>query len=87
MSTRSRATNPGSVHDVNRPLRLLVVVDSLLAMEPTRGRSFAMQLESRRQEWSSSCAELGDLWVRDGLAWGRVTGVAGDARDHRRRPR
>ena len=75
MSTRSRATNPGSVQDVNRPLHLLVVMDPIQAIDPAKDSSFAMLLEAQKRGWSSHYAELGDLWLRDGTAWGRVTEV------------
>lgn len=83
MSTRSRSRHPGDPRDVDRTHRLLVVMDPLRAIDPTKDSSFAMLLEAQRLEWSCWYAELGDLWIRDGVAWGRVTEVR--VRDDRTR--
>ena len=75
MSTRSQTANRGNAPNALRPPRLLVVMDPIGAIEPTKDSSFAMLLEAQKRGWSSACAELGDIWIRDGIAWGRVTDV------------
>jgi len=56
-----------------RPVRrLLVVMDPIDAIAPAKDSTLAMLLEAQRREWSVRYAESGDLWLRDGVAYGRV---------------
>jgi glutathione synthase len=56
-----------------RPVRrLLVVMDPIDAIDPGKDSTLAMLLEAQRRSWSVRYAEAGDLWLRDGVACGRV---------------
>ena len=54
MGTRTLAGNRGDGPDLSRLPRLLVVMDPLRAIDPTKDSSFAMLLEAQRLGWSSS---------------------------------
>ena len=53
--------------------RLLVVMDPIDAIDPRKDSTLAMLLEAQRRDWSVHYAEMGDIWLRDGIARGRVT--------------
>ena len=57
------------------PIDLLVVMDPIASITPEKDSSFAMMLEAQRHGWRIRVAELGDIWIRDGRAWGRLTEV------------
>ena len=59
----------------NTPIRLLVVMDPIGAIDPAKDSSFAMLLEAQRRGWLVRYAELDDLWLHDGVAWGRATAI------------
>ena len=52
--------------------RLLVVMDPIDAIDPRKDSTLAMLLEAQRRDWSVQYAEMGDIWLRDGVACGRV---------------
>ncbi len=54
---------------------LLVVMDPIQAITPQKDSSFAMLLEAQARGWPIRYAETKDLWIRDGQAYGRVTGL------------
>jgi glutathione synthase len=57
-----------------RPVRrLLVVMDPIGAIHPDTDSTLTMLLEAQRRDWSVQYAEMGDIWLRDGVAHGRVT--------------
>jgi glutathione synthase len=56
----------------NSVRRLLVVMDPIAAVDPGKDSTLAMLLEAQRRDWSVQYAEMGDIWLRDGVAHGRV---------------
>ena len=60
-------------------LRLAVVMDPIAAIKPAKDTTLAMMLAAQRRGWRIDYLELGDLWLRDGEAWGRARPVT--ARD------
>ena len=62
--------------------RLLVVMDPIDAIDPRKDSTLAMLLEAQRRDWSVQYAEMGDIWLRDGIARGRVTVACVSHDDH-----
>jgi glutathione synthase len=56
-------------------VRVLVVMDPIGAIKPAKDTTLAMMLAAQRRGWQLSYAELGDLWLRDGIAYGRLRAV------------
>ena len=63
--------------------RLGVVMDPIGSIKPYKDTTLALMLAAQKRGWQLVYFELGDLWLRDGVAWGRgrrVT-VADDKRN------
>jgi glutathione synthase len=54
------------------PLRVLVVMDPIDEIKPAKDTTLAMLLAAQKRGWELWYAEQRDLWLRDGLALGRV---------------
>ena len=54
-------------------LKVAVVMDPVESIKVHKDSSFAMLLEAQRRGWSLYYLQLADLFVRDGVAWGRAT--------------
>jgi glutathione synthase len=65
-----------------RQLRVAVVMDPIEDIKPAKDTTLAMMLAARRRGWSLSYLELGQLWLRDGVALGRTRPV--EVRDDER---
>jgi glutathione synthase len=65
-STPSKTTSP----------RVLVVMDPIDEIKPVKDTTLAMLLAAQKRGWELWYAEQGDLWLRDGVAHGRVRPVA-----------
>jgi glutathione synthase len=52
--------------------RLLVVMDPISSIKPTKDTTLAMLLAAQARGWQLCYAELSDLWLTDGVAQGRV---------------
>jgi glutathione synthase len=48
-------------------------MDPIAAIEPRKDSTLAMLLAAQRRGWDVLYAELGDIWLRDGRAHGRLT--------------
>jgi glutathione synthase len=59
----------------DKSLRLAVVMDPIEDIKPAKDTTLAMMLAARRRGWSIACLGLGDLWLRDGVAFGRASAV------------
>ncbi len=59
-----------------KPLRIAVVMDPIEAIKPVKDTTLAMMLAAQRRDWELHCLGLDDLWLRDGVALGRVRPVA-----------
>ncbi len=54
-------------------MRLIVVMDPIEAINPAKDSTLAILLAAQSSGWQLFYAELKDLWLRDGIAWGRLT--------------
>ena len=53
-------------------VRLVVVMDPIESINPVKDSTLAILLAAQARGWELHYAELGDLWLRDGVAWGRL---------------
>jgi glutathione synthase len=53
-------------------VRLVVVMDPIEAIKPAKDSTLAMLLAAQARGWELFYAELPDIWLRDGVAWGRL---------------
>jgi glutathione synthase len=53
-------------------VRLVVVMDPIEAINPVKDSTLAILLAAQARGWQLFYAGLGDLWLRDGIAWGRL---------------
>src|SRR5690606_9264923 len=51
--------------------RVLVVMDPIETIKPAKDTTLAMMLAAQQRGWSLWCAGQSDLWLRDGVAFGR----------------
>jgi glutathione synthase len=58
-----------------KQLHLAVVMDPIEKIKPVKDTSLAMMLAAQRRGWRLSYLELRDLWLRDGVAYGRARPV------------
>jgi glutathione synthase len=56
----------------NPPLRIAVVMDPIEQIKPRKDTTLAMLLAAQKRGWDVHYLELGDLWLRDGVAMGRA---------------
>ena len=52
--------------------RLVVVMDPIEAIKPAKDSTLAILLAAQARGWQLDYAELKDIWLRDGVAWGRL---------------
>jgi glutathione synthase len=55
-----------------QPVRLAVVMDPIAAIKPAKDSTLAMLLAAQRRGWTLEYLEQRDLWLRDGVAFGRL---------------
>jgi glutathione synthase len=65
-----------------KPLHLAVVMDPIEDIKPAKDTTLAMMLAAQRRGWRLSYLELGQVWLRDGVAFGRARPV--EVRDDKR---
>jgi glutathione synthase len=53
-------------------VRLIVVMDPIAAIKPAKDTTLGLLLAAQARGWELFYAELKDLWLRDGIAWGRL---------------
>ncbi len=53
-------------------VRLVVVMDPIETIKPAKDSTLAILLAAQARGWQLFYAELKDLWLRDGTAWGRL---------------
>jgi glutathione synthase len=53
-------------------IRLLVVMDPIEDIKPAKDSTLAMLLAARKRGWQLLYAEQKDVWLRDGVAYGRL---------------
>lgn len=54
------------------PIRLVVVMDPIDSIKPAKDTTLAMLLAAQKRGWELWYAEQRDLWLRDGVAFGRL---------------
>ena len=54
-------------------VRLAVVMDPIGLIKPAKDSTLAMLLAAQARGWELLYLELGDVWLRDGAAWGRAS--------------
>jgi len=54
-------------------VRLVVVMDPIEAIKPAKDSTLAILLAAQARGWELFYAEQKDLWLRDGVAWGRLS--------------
>jgi glutathione synthase len=57
---------------ISSPLRLVVVMDPIDSIKPAKDSTLAILLAAQARGWQLYYAEQKDLWVRDGIALGRL---------------
>jgi glutathione synthase len=57
------------------PVRLVVVMDPIAAIKPAKDTTLAMLLAAQKRGWELWYAEQQDLYLRDGVAFGRLRPV------------
>jgi len=53
--------------------RLVVVMDPIGAIKPAKDTTLGILLAAQARGWQLFYAELKDLWLRDGVAWGHLS--------------
>src|ERR1700722_19720204 len=53
-------------------VRLVVVMDPIAAIRPAKDSTLAILVAAQARGWQLLYAEQKDLWLRDGVAWGRL---------------
>jgi glutathione synthase len=53
-------------------VRLVVIMDPIEAINPLKDSTLAILLAAQASGWQLFYAEMKDLWLRDGIAWGRL---------------
>jgi glutathione synthase len=56
-------------------VRLVVVMDPIAAIKPAKDSTLRILLAAQARGWELFYAELKDLWLRDGIAWGRLASL------------
>ncbi len=54
-------------------MRILVLMDPIEAIKPAKDSTLAMLLAAQRRDIALLYAEQKDVWLRDGIAWGRLS--------------
>jgi glutathione synthase len=54
-------------------VRLVVVMDPIESIKPAKDSTLAILLAAQVRGWQLFYAEQKDLWLRDGIAWGRLS--------------
>jgi len=57
---------------MSREVRLVVVMDPIENINPAKDSTLAILLAAQARGWQLNYAELADLSLRDGIAWGRL---------------
>ncbi|MGF1577825.1 MAG: glutathione synthase [Gemmataceae bacterium] len=55
--------------------KLAVIMDSIAAIKPQKDSTLAMLLEAQSRGWEIHYAEIDDIWLCEGEALGRLTGL------------
>jgi glutathione synthase len=69
------AMTPATPGNVNKTVRLVVVMDPISDIKPAKDTTLAMLLAAQSRGWQLFYAEQGDLWLRDGVPMARLKPV------------
>src|ERR1700680_2431795 len=58
--------------NISSRVRLVVVMDPIEEIKPAKDSTLAMLLAAQARGWQLFYAEQEHLWLRDGIAWGRL---------------
>ncbi len=61
---------------MSQPVRLGVVMDPIASIKPAKDSTLAMLLAAQARGWEIQYLELKHIWLRDGVAWGRLHPLA-----------
>jgi glutathione synthase len=61
---------------MSQPVRLGVVMDPIASIKPAKDSTLAMLLAAQARGWEVQYLELKHIWLRDGVAWGRLHPLA-----------
>src|SRR5437773_8049657 len=53
-------------------VRIAVLMDPIESIKPAKDSTLAMMLAAQKRGWELLYLEQRDLWLTDGIAWGRV---------------
>src|SRR5690349_21742108 len=59
----------------SHPVRLAVVMDPIADIKPAKDTTLAMMLAAQKRGWKLFYLEQKDLWLREGVAWGKARPV------------
>jgi glutathione synthase len=60
---------------MSKPRRLVVVMDPIESIKPAKDSTLAILLAAQTRGWQIFYAEQKDLWLRDGIAFGRLAAL------------
>ena len=73
--TQAIAMTATTSGNVNKTVRLVVVMDPISDIKPAKDTTLAMLLAAQARGWQLWYAEQGDLWLRDGVPMARLRPV------------
>src|SRR5688500_15360029 len=73
--TQAIAMTATTSGNVNKTVRLVVVMDPISDIKPAKDTTLAMLLAAQSRGWQLWYAEQGDLWLRDGVPMARLRPV------------
>ena len=74
---------PRTVNQDSRALRIAIVMDPISHIKPAKDSTLAMMLAAQKRGHHLFYIQQADLWLRDGLAWGRICPITvQDSNEH-----
>ena len=74
---------PRTVNQDSRALRIAIVMDPISHIKPAKDSTLAMMLAAQKRGHHLFYIQQADLWLRDGVAWGRICPITvQDSNEH-----
>lgn len=74
---------PRTVNQDSRALRIAIVMDPISQIKPAKDSTLAMMLAAQKRGHHLFYIQQADLWLRDGIAWGRICPITvQDSNEH-----
>lgn len=74
---------PRTVNQDSRALRIAIVMDPISHIKPAKDSTLAMMLAAQKRGHHLFYIQQADLWLRDGIAWGRICPITvQDSNEH-----